>query len=252
MQSRGVAQQQHGEAHGASVHRQDRGIVLLEGSGAATELWLPTLERRPLSLQGEVAVLKPSGLDNYHLLYASKDAHGTLETALRYHYMNGKPSKRSPAEIVNAAKSPLDIVPSPLAREHARYLSGREATFEVRFHGQPIGQHPIALETSNGTRWYARTESNGRITFVLPDDFAQVQSGREFNLPADFVLHVSYMDGDKSHRTSLSAPYHVNPGHWQSSAAGYAASFAGFMTGILILGVAGNRLAEVGRKERRV
>lgn len=224
----------HG-AHGRPV----RGMQLVDGVAAVTQLWLPTLERRELIVTDGMVAIKPSGLDNYHLLHAVRETTGLHETALRYHYFNGKPSNRSPEELVEANKAPLEIIPKPLAREHARYTSESMAVFEVRYQGQALAGQPISLETTNGTRWFTTTDERGRITFSLPADFAHIRKGREANPPADFVLSTRYSDNGREYRSTLSAPYHVNPRHWQSLASGGWAMFTGFVSGLIILGMAG-------------
>lgn len=221
--------------HAAHNPRAVRGVRLEDSAGATVEIVLPTLEHKPLTLtEGKVA-LRPTGFDNYHLLLATRQGEGGHETALRYQYMNGRPSGHSPAELVNAEKAPLEIVPMPLAREHARYLGEREATFLVRYQGAPLAEQPISLETSNGTRVYTRTDTDGRVSFVLPNDFPEVNPGRANNAPADFALRTSYDDNGRLYRTSLSAGYFANPRHWQSFKLGVWAGLGGFVFGLGLL-----------------
>lgn len=227
----------HG-GHGGSPRQS---LTLDDGEGAAALLWLPTLEQHALPLDQGVAGLKPSGMDNYHLLYAVRESTQLHETALRYHYMRGKPSGRSPAELIYAQKAPLEIVPAPLTREHARYLSKTPATFIIRYQGELLAEHPIMLETSNGTRLQASSDTKGRVTFELPDDFTNVAVGRDDNAPAEFFLYTQYNIAGRDYVTTLSAPYHVNPLHWQSQSGALWSGLAGFACGLGLLGFAARR-----------
>lgn len=244
------SREQHGPGGGHAAHGRPagRGMMLSEGEGAKAYFWLPTLERSELSLKDSVAAIKPSGVDNYHLLYAVRETSELHETALRYHYMNGRPSNRSPSDLVQADKAPLEIVPNPLPREHARYTSERPAAFLVRYQGKPLADQPIVLESSNGTRWFTKTDNKGNIVFHQPSDFQHIGKGRDNNPPADFVVHTRHVDGGREYRTSLSAPYYVNPRHWQSFEGGLWATLAGFIAGLGILQVASRRSVAQNKK----
>jgi len=233
-------------AHGKHGHLARATITLTDGVGAAAQLWLPTLERRPLGIDHGAALLKPSGMDNYHLLYAVREGTGVHETALRYHYLNGKPSGQSPAELIFAVKAPLEIVPAPLTREHARYLSETTAAFIIRYQGKPLANQTVMLETSNGTHLDNTSDARGRISFTLPDDFHHVAVGRDNNPPADFFLVTRHGDNGIEYRTSLSAAYHINPRHWQSSSGALWSGLAGFVCGLGVLGVVARRNAVKG------
>lgn len=238
----------HGGNHGAAA----RGLTLLDGDGASVSIVLPDLKRRPLQLTDGRLQLRPTGMDNYHLLLAERQGEGWYESALRYQYLSGRPSGHSPHELVSARKVPLEIEPLPLAREHAHYLSGTVPVFLLRFDGMPVVGQPIALETSNGTRLFARTDAEGKVRFPLPDDFGAVQAGRDVNRPADFTLYAQLAVHDGlEYRTSLSAEYEVNPRHWQSFGGGAWGGLAGFVAGLGFLRWAGRRGGAAGTREGR-
>lgn len=228
-------------AHGGGQHgghgghdRATPGHRLLDGEAASAELWLPTLEKRPLDVAADGTVaFKPTGIDYYHALVARRGN----ETAVRYIALRGRPSHRSPAELIEAPKASLEIVPTPYVREHQRYYSAKPAVFEVRFDGKPLAGQTVGLETGNGTRLFGNTDAAGRIRFELPEDFGDVEPGRQANAPAEFTL--STLKGD--HRFRLTAEYWVNPHHWQSNRAGLASGLAGFVAGIGVLAFAGRR-----------
>ncbi len=231
----------HGGGHG---HGGPVGYYLRDGAGATAGLWLPTLEQRPLQIapQDGRAAVRPSGVEYYHALVASRESEGLSEGAVRYISLRGKPSGHSPSELLVAAKLPLEVVPDPLPREHGRYQSRKLATFLVRADGKPLAGRTVALETSHGTRLFANTDAEGRVTFSLPEDFPQIGAGRSANRPGEFRVSVSHRaEGGHRYRTALSADYHVNPDNWQSGLGGKAAALAGFLVGLGVLGFAGRK-----------
>lgn len=225
-------------AHAAHGGRGGGMAFVLQGAASSTEaeLWLPTRVRRPLEVAkaGRVAV-RGTGLNSYHMLFAKRELAGREEVAMRYVFLQGKPSEVSPAELVNAPKAMLDITPAPLTREHQRYLGLKQAHFIVRYNGKPLAQHPVQLRTSNGTEFSANTDERGRVALELPDDFDEVRGGRRNNLPADFTISASLDAYGRTYHTTLSAPYYVSPAHWQSFGGGLLAMFAGVVGGLVVL-----------------
>ena len=220
----------HGHSHRPAAY------YLRDGAGAALTFWKPNLEQLalpPVKADGKVPV-RPSGVDNYHLLMASRPSESGEEVALRYVYMRGKPSGQSPSRLVDATKAPLEIVPAPLPREHWRYQTSAPAVFVVRYAGKPLARQPVQLETSNGSFMEAITDLEGRVEFTLPEDFAYVGRGREANAPAEFIVSTSHVVDGFRRRTTLSADYHVNPAHWQSSLGGVLALLVGFAGGVAL------------------
>ncbi len=227
--------QSGGAGHGMSHRAGANGILLLGGDGASTEIVLPTLEHRHLAVSDGHAVLRPTGFDNYHLLLATRDSGKRHEAALRYQSFSGRPSGHSPTELVNSSKVSLEILPLPLPREHSRYLAGTAAVFLVRFHGRALARHPIALETSNGTRLFSATDDSGRFFLPLPDDFTSAAAAHLQRVPADFALATRMEEEGHAFYTTLSAEYFRNPQHWQSSRYGRWIALAGFMVGFGLL-----------------
>ncbi len=222
----------HGHGHG----RRPTAHYLRDGAGAALTFWKPNLEQSVLpavKADGQVPV-RPSGVDNYHLLMASRASESGEEVALRYVYMLGKPSGQSPSQLVGATKASLEIVPAPLPREHWRYQTSAPAVFVVRYAGKPLAGQPVQLVTSNGSFLEAMTDLEGRVAFTLPEDFAHVGRGREANAPAEFIVSTSHVVDDFRRRTTLSADYHANPAHWQSSLGGVLALLVGFAGGVAL------------------
>lgn len=224
---------QTGGAHaGHGGHRRAKSFYLSEAEGAEAEIWFPTLVRRPLNVEGSEVKVSSTGALNYHLLYARKKGEGRDELALRYHYLNGKPTGESPRRLVAYRKGALDIVPSPLTREHQRYQSGKLASYTVLFKNKPLADQAVILTTSNGSELKAITDAEGAFSVVLPDDFSDIKPGRRANKPAEFVLSASHIAKGTEYTTTLSADYHVDPAHWRSSWGGIAALLLGFVGGI--------------------
>jgi hypothetical protein len=223
-------------AHAHGGPRRGTPFLLHEAAGASAQIWLPTLVRRPLHINAQgVAEIAGTGVLNYHLLYARRQGDGVDELALRYHYLNGKPSGESPRLLLGYRKGALDIVPSPLTREHQRYQGGKKAIYTLLFKNGPLAAQPLILTTSNGTTLQLASDSEGRVVVPLPDDFTDVQPGRAQNRPAEFVLTTRYLHEGTEYRTTLSGDYHVNPSHWQSMGGGLLAMLAGFAGGLLVI-----------------
>jgi len=132
-------------------------------------------------------------------------------------------------------KLPLEIVPDPMAREHGRFYSQNENDVIVRFNGKPVSDAWVGFISSNGSELEATSDSEGRVTFTLPDDFKNVRTGRSNNKAADFMLRTGYVDEGVLYRTNFSAPYSVNPSHWQSSSVGLFMLLFGFVSGIVVM-----------------
>jgi len=223
------------QAHGGHSHRGPLEFYLREGAGAEVLLLTPDLAARPLAVQGEKAVVKPTGAEGYHMLLARRQLPGEEQVTARYFFLPGKPSGHSPSELLAAQISELEIVPAPLPREHWRYESSEEAVFQLRFSGAPLGGAAVRMITSNGTLLEAESDAQGMVRFGLPEDFAQVGAGREANAPGDFVVSAEHEAGGTRYVTTLNANYSVNPAHWQSTLGGGLSLAAGFLVGIVVL-----------------
>lgn len=225
----------HG-GHGHGGHRSGKPFYLQQAQGAEAEVWFPTLVRRPLNVNEQgVVKLSSTGVNNYHLLYARRKGEASDEVALRYHYLNGKPTGESPRRLLSYRKAALDIVPSPLTREHQRYYSGRVASYTLLFKNRPLASQELVVTTSNGTSLKLKSDEAGRVVVAIPEDFDNIKAGRRANRPAEFVLSASYNDQGVAYSTTLSADYHVNPSHWQSNGGGLLAMLAGFAGGLLVI-----------------
>ncbi|MCW8826138.1 MAG: DUF4198 domain-containing protein, partial [Gammaproteobacteria bacterium] len=233
----------NGQAQGHNSHNRRRGKTLFLHDSAGAKQWMitSTLERRDLELADSSGKLEvPStGVDNYHALVATRQEDMLHESALRYEYLRGKPSGHSPSELLESSKLPLEIVPDPMAREHGRFHSQNEQSFIVRFNDKPVSGAWVGLTTSNRSELEATTDAEGRVTFSMPDDFKNVRTGRRNNRPGEFMIRTGYVandvDGERLYRTNFTAPYYVNPSHWQSDTVGLFMLVSGFAVGLVLM-----------------
>ncbi len=195
-------------------------------------LYQPDLSSQPLILAGNQVSVRSTGVNNYHALVARQTTATTESVAIRYVYLNGKPSGHSPSELLAQPLSRLEIVPAPLPREHRRYESRKSYRFEVRFDQQLMPQQPIMFSTQAGTRLDLLTDDNGILALVLPEDFAEIKKGRRNNRPLEWQLTTYIRDQGVLFNTSLSAPYHPSPANWQRYGLGLAVAILGFGVGL--------------------
>ena len=213
-------------------------LHLEQGEGAQAYLIHPDLERQPLGTIDQQGMLKfkPPGKENYHALLAVREQGKLTEAAIRYLFLHGKPIGNSPSELTHSDKLELEIIPNPLPREHWRYASNQNVEFLIRFRGRRLGNFPVSVITSNGSRLDARTDANGRLRIDVPDDFAVVRAGRRNNPPAEWRIEAAHEVGGYKFKTVFSAPYHADPNHWQPLSWGLVAMAGGMLvTGALTL-----------------
>ncbi len=185
--------------------------------------------------QSDKYVLPDSGMDNYHALVAERKTDTSHESSLRYAYMRGKPSGHSPENLVTNYKLPLEIVPEPMIREHLRFYSSIKHSYKVLFEKKPLIDTWVILKTSNGSTIDSKTDSQGKVTFSLPEDFQNIKPGRRANKPAEFILRTVHIANNITYKTNFSAPYSVNPSHWKSNSGGILALSVGFISGIVVM-----------------
>jgi hypothetical protein len=222
------------QGHGHGHSQRGKQIHLSNAEGARIQFWKPDLETLPLEVKHGAVAIPSTGVDNYHALVAIRDWGDLHESLIRYEYLRGKPSGESPSKLLNAEKSPFELVPAPLPREHQHYESGTKQGFIVRFQGKPLPNAQVNLETSNGSQATAASDAQGRITLRLPDDFPDVKPGEEDKRQASFTLSAETSNGETHYRTQLVADYRVNPGHWQSFELGLLFVGLGLISGGLI------------------
>ncbi len=227
---------QHSSGHAMQHGRNsEKSFYLLNGNQAAVKFFAPDLSSHLLKEQSDNKFILPNtGMDNYHALIAEQKKGNTIESSLRYVYMRGKPSGVSPGKLINNPKLALEIIPDPMVREHWRYYSQNKHAFIIKYKQQPLKDSWVVMQTSNGTTLDAKTDNNGRVIFTIPDDFKHIKAGRRANQPAEFIVRTAHID-NTTYRSNFTAPYNVNPSHWQSNSGGILALSLGFISGLVIM-----------------
>jgi hypothetical protein len=227
-------------------HGGPKQIALADADQARLTFWKPDLSSQPLQVgQGHVT-LPTTGMDNYHALVVEADSGERVETLIRYEYLRGKPSKRSPAELAGLQKTRFEIVPDPIPREHYHYFSDQTWGFLLRLDGRPVPNTEVVLQTDHGSRVTGITDQAGRVSLRLPDDFPDIRPGERDKRSAGFRVSAQIPADGLTYHTTLSADYRVNPAHWQSFGWGAVLVGLGFLAG----GVIG-RVGKGNNKEKR-
>lgn len=235
-----------GQQHGRAL-----GVFTLAGSASSSDVAVtlihPDRVRSALTLTHQQVQLRPSGKNSYHALLAQQDTAQVHYSAVRYLYLNGRPTGISPDQLLAEPLAPLQIIPDPLPREHWRYESGRTYYFRLALHGQPLADQALLATTSNGASQVLHSDDQGRISLLIPDDFAEVVPGRGATPPAQLRLFTSWQTPQQTYHSSLSADYHPNPAHWQRTLWGSVVIALGMGGGLLL----GRRIpGQQGRKKR--
>ncbi|MEW8315709.1 MAG: hypothetical protein AB2669_16350 [Candidatus Thiodiazotropha endolucinida] len=215
----------------AHDHRGEKRIVLENGDGAIITLWKPDLSTQQLTPDHNAVTIPMTGIDNCHAIVAEKDWGDHKEAVIRYEYRFGRPSKQSPSQLVAKQKTEFEIVPDPIPREHYRYHSLQSWNYLVRFNGRPVNDLEVVLNTANGTQLSSTTDSHGRVSFQIPDDFPGMIEGERDKRLGQFTVSSEYLEGNRRYTTQLNADYRVNPAHWQSTRLGLLVVGIGFIAG---------------------
>jgi hypothetical protein len=212
-------------------HQGGKRIFLENGDGAKITLWKPDLSTKTLTLEHGSVTMPKTGMNNYHAIVAEKDWGDHKEAVIRYEYHHGRPSKQSPSKLAAQQKTEFEIVPDPIPREHYRYHSQQRWGFLVRFNGRPVSDLEVRLKTSNGTQLSAISDADGRVAFMIPDDFPDLVEGQRDTRLSQFTTSSEYHQGGKRFTTQLNADYRINPSHWHSTRWGLLIIGIGFITG---------------------
>lgn len=227
-------------------NRGPKRLALSNAEGAVITLWKPDLGKRALEPKMGVITVPPTGVDNYHAIVVEQNWGDAVDAIVRYEYMRGKPSGESPTKLLSAIKTPLEIVPDPVPREHHRYYARAEASFILRYKDQVLANHPVVLRTSNGSSVDGVSDRQGRVVFQIPDDFPDIVPGERDRRGAELSLTTEHEAGSVRYHSTLTAEYRVSPEHWQSKPWGVAVAGAGFLFGGFL-----TRRATRGKKGKR-
>lgn len=212
-------------------NRGPKRLALSNADGAVITLWKPDLSKRTLEPKMGVITVPPTGVDNYHAIVVEQNWGDAVDAIVRYEYMRGKPSGESPVKLLGAQKTPLEIVPDPVPREHHRYYARAEASFILRYKDRVLANHPVVLRTSNGSSVDGVSNEQGRVVFRIPDDFSDIVPGERDRRDAEISFHTEYQEDGIRYSSVLNADYRVSPEHWQSKSWGVAVAGVGFLFG---------------------
>jgi hypothetical protein len=162
---------------------------------------------------------------NYHWVVAREESPEVVKVASTAWYF-GNPGD-GPTDLLATPKHELEIVPSPLPREHRSYREAEKWKFLVRFNGQPLAGQALSMETEFGSRTSAVTDAMGIATLVIPRDFKQPQKGdgetEDPRARGRFVLSTEKEDGGKRYLTAFNYSYTQDPE--RSRSLGWGAAF---------------------------
>lgn len=209
-------------------------LMNLESNSSAS-LIQPNLNKEPLEFKANTVMLPKPPMGGYYAMVAEVNTSEATYSAIRYLSLHGRPAGISPTKLTALPKTMLEIVPSPLHREHDRYTGSKSYRFIAMFEGKPLANTAIVLETHNSAPQTFTTDAKGVAEITLPNDFKNVTSDRRSNKPSEFLLTLRHDTEDKHYVTTFSMPYSANPNDfWQSQEWGAGAIFIGFFGGLLI------------------
>ena len=195
---------------------------------------LSTLEKKDIKLKANMINLPKSKFANYHAICAEITDINKVYAATYYIYKHGMPSKTSPTKLTGMDKLTFEIKPNPLPREHDRYTSSKKYSFLVTFENRPM-ETEILLTTHNGSKLKLKSDKDGILEFIMPNDFKDVKNSRRANPASYFTLSSGITKDSKEYYTTLSMPYYVNPvDYWQSIPYGALVAIIGFLFGLFL------------------
>ncbi|MGB2682269.1 MAG: hypothetical protein WBE39_13245 [Candidatus Competibacter sp.] len=154
--------------------------------------------------------LESSGVGNYHWLQAREETPDSVKVASTAHFFSNPGP--APTDMLARSKTELEIVPTPLPREHNQYRENQERTFLLRFQGQPLAGATLRFVSDAGAESRFTSDASGRVNVRFPDDVkpAQGQSGHDgHGQPTTnrFVLAVEHEDQGRRYLTAFNYRY---------------------------------------------
>ncbi len=154
--------------------------------------------------------LQPTGVGNYHWLQAREETPEKVKLASTAHYFSNPGP--APADMLVRSKAELEIVPTPLPREHNQYRAGEEWNFALRFRGQPLAGATLRLVSDAGTQTRFASDAAGRVSVRFPADIepraSQGPHGR--GTANRFVLAVEHIAEGRHYLTAFNGRYSEN------------------------------------------
>ena len=179
----------------------------------------------PVAVEGARVEAVAPKTGNYHWLIAREETPEAVKVASTVWYF-ANPGD-APTDMLAVPKHELEIVPSPLPREHRSYREAEKWNFLVRFNGTPLPGQALTLETEFGSRTAATTDASGIATLVIPRDFRPTPKAEgEADDPrarGRFVLSTEKEDGGRRYLTAFNYSYTQDPE--RSRSLGWGAAF---------------------------
>jgi hypothetical protein len=206
-------------------------------SPTAIRYYLPDLSMQVLETKTPPRI----GWEGFYALVVEQADNNSIKSEVRYSHKNGRPFSAHPADLFALQKTALEIEPTPHPAEHASYHAGKSWTFLVRLNGQPQPNIPVQFKTDNGTDITLLTDTDGKVSITLPDDFTEVKPGYRANAPAEFTLTAIKQHDTTLLQSSFVGLYEVSPSHWQSLYGGIAMACFGVLLGVFVTPRIGNK-----------
>lgn len=202
----------------------------------------PAERQRVAYAVGEAgAQIQPASpkIGNYHWVVARQESDAEVRVAsTAWYFSNPGPA---PTELLKQVKHELEIVPSPLPREHSAYREAETRDFLVRWNGVPLAGKTLTLESEFGSRSSYVTDAQGRATILLPRDFRE-QKGRAAGEEAmmgprraKFVLGTEHDDGGRHYVTAFNSTYSPDPERTRSIGWGVTFGAIGMVAALPLL-----------------
>lgn len=203
------------------------------------------LESSELSLHGDAVHLKSTGKNNYHALVARQEQGNEHRLAVRYIYNNGRPVSTSPSDLLALNLGGLQIIPSPLPREHWKYKSNSTFRFQIMFDGKPLAEQALLATTRFGSNEILQTDKLGLIDLVIPEDFPEIIPLKRATPPGELQLFSAYRHEGENYEASMTAAYHPSESSWKNVGLGAVVVLIGLVFGFYI----NRRLPEHNRRK---
>ncbi|MBL8258242.1 MAG: hypothetical protein JNM60_00300 [Candidatus Competibacteraceae bacterium] len=155
--------------------------------------------------------LESTGVGNYHWLQAREETPESVKVASTAHFFSNPGP--APTAMLARPKTELEIVPTPLPREHNRYRAGEEWDFALRFRGQPLAGATLQWISDAGTRASFTSDAAGQARVRFPADVRpaagqRAQHGR--GAANRFVLAVEHTVDGRRYLTAFNGSYAEN------------------------------------------
>lgn len=154
--------------------------------------------------------LESTGVGNYHWLQAREERPDSVKVASTAHFFSNPGP--APTAMLARAKTGLEIVPTPLPREHNQYRAGEAWDFALRFRGQPLAGATLRLVSDAGTQTHFASDAAGRVSVRFPADIKpRAGQGAHGRSAANrFVLAVEHTAEGRHYLTAFNGSYSEN------------------------------------------